>query len=136
MVRPNSSYAEKMLKPFQVMKVMYTVIVLMNLFLPIISPNVMGIHIPLQWVIILVHLWGLLNGLCYFAQAVPAVLVFSVRIGEIAFYTYFKSFNWLIMGFLLILDIAFLLYLYHRKSKAYPKRVPNSELEDDEMEEF
>lgn len=126
-------YERKILQTLDTMKWIYLAIVLLNLALPVVAPTVVGIRLFLQWVVILIHGWGLLNGLSYFSQSVPAVPVLGVRLVQVGWYLYFKDINWIPFSILLVLDILFILYLYNHKSKYEYIRVKNSELDEEEL---
>lgn len=117
-LRSFNRYEKSMLSNLTVLKCMFLAVVLLNLFLPIVYPNRLGITVLLQWIVIGFHGWSLLYGLGYLmGQKIHVVKVLITRIVEVLFYLYFDDVNWIPFSLLFILDLAFFYWLYMCKAK-------------------
>lgn len=112
-----------------VMKVLYCIIVVVNLALPFYKNWEWHFSI-LQLVAVIIWFFGLLGGLGYFNQATPILQIGILRIFQLGAYFLFKRaiINWVIIIVFLALDVFFLLFLLFDKSNYYYEIV---EVEED-----
>lgn len=108
-----------------IMKSLFTVLSIFNLFLPLFVPMSMGISSLFQWMIIGIHFIGLLNGLGYFNQWIPLLPWFFTRFVQVLYYVFIssKDLSWLIFGILVFIDIVFIFILLITKSRYKFERV-------------
>lgn len=94
------------------MKCLYAIVVLVNLFLPIVKGTYFHFSI-LQLAIIITWLFGLLGGLGYFNQYTPILPVGVIRIIEIGYSLLFrfKQTNWLFIMICVLIDVIFIVFL-------------------------
>jgi hypothetical protein len=107
------------------LKAVFTILAIFNMFLPIFNPTSIGLSSLFQWVIVAIHFIGLLNGIGYFNQWVPLVPLFFVRVGEVLFYVFLskKDIYWPVFSIVLIVDMLFILLLLMTKSKYKIERI-------------
>jgi hypothetical protein len=119
-----NKHEKELLVNQDIMRGVFVVLLVLNFVLPILSPTGIGIGSIFQWAIVLIHFYGLLNGLGQIlGQKVPLVAVALVRIAQVVWYQLipigFTSLNWPIFTIVLIIDFLFVLVLYLDKSRYY-----------------
>ena len=109
---PMNKYERGILLNTFIMKVLYVILLLVNLFLPTIKNTYFHFSI-LQSVVIIMWLFGLLGGLGYFNQYTPILPIGIIRIIEIGYALLFKFkvTNWIAIGVFILIDIIFTVFL-------------------------
>lgn len=109
---PMNKYERGILLNTFIMKVLYVILLLVNLFLPTIKNTYFHFSI-LQIVVIIMWLFGLLGGLGYFNQYTPILSIGIIRIIEIGYALLFKFkvTNWIAIGVFILIDIIFTVFL-------------------------
>lgn len=109
---PMNKYERGILLNTFIMKVLYVILLLVNLFLPTIKNTYFHFSI-LQIVVIITWFFGLLGGLGYFNQYTPILPIGIIRIVEIGYALLFKFkvTNWIAIGVFILIDIIFIAFL-------------------------
>lgn len=96
----------------------FMAILILNFFLPIFEPKVMGVVSLFQWILVFVHFIGMLNSTGYFTHWIPLVPWFVVRLLEIAYYTFVsgRDLSWTIFSVVLVVDVLYFILLLETKS--------------------
>lgn len=113
-----------------VMKVLYCILLIVNMALPFYKNWVWHFSI-IQLIIVVIWFFGLLGGLGYFNQSTPILQIGIVRIFQLGAYFLFKRamINWIVILVYLALDLFFLLFLLFDKANYYYEIV---EVDEDE----
>ena len=114
-----NKYERAILFNLTLIKCVFIVIVLFNMFLPLYYPARLGITSVFQWIVVAVHLYGMLNGVGVFIkQNIPIVQIVIVRILETLWYVFmpWASFNWAPYAIVLFLDVVFIFILLMDKA--------------------
>ena len=109
-------YERNLMFNIKVMKILYLVIVCLNIFLPIKAGMIFYLSIP-QIIICFIWLFGLLNGMGYFSQHLPILPIGITRFIEILYYGVLRgSMNWWAFAIQVMVDIIYFTFLVFDKS--------------------
>lgn len=117
-------YEKKIYQTLATNRIVFACLFFTNLVVPVLNPYSMGYTLILQWLIVLVHGWGMLNSTSYFSQKIPMFSIFLLRGIQVAKYAYFHSVNWKMLIGLWLLDIFYLIFLLRFKNNYEFERIP------------
>lgn len=112
-----NKYEKNLMFNVIVMKIIYCIIIFVNLLVPI-RRNVYFIISPLQVIIVIVWLFGLLGGMGFFDQRTPVLPIGLLRFIEILDYGVLRTnyMNWWAFAIFVVLDMIFTTFLFFDKA--------------------
>lgn len=109
-----NKYERELMFSTEMMKIVFVVIVILNMFSPMFKPFQLGFGSVFQYIVLLIHLYGLLNGLgLLYGQKVPILAIIVTRAIEAAWYFYIsgKEVHWIMFGIFVVVDLLFVTLL-------------------------
>ena len=128
-----NKYEKALLFNLKVIKILFVIDVLVNLFMPVYSNGDLGIKSLFQWIIVIINFVGVINAMGYMDQHVPTLEWGVVRILQVLWHVFISStgMNWVFFFIMLISDLLFMIMLFMDKSNFKYERVDIVERDDE-----
>lgn len=93
--------------------------ILGNLFLPIFNPVKLGASTIFTYIIIVIHIYGVVNAWGFGSQSIPVAQILLARFAELCYYYFISSYSINFIMFILVigLDSILILLEYMDRSK-------------------
>ena len=128
-----NKYEKALLFNLKVIKVLFAINVIINLFTPVYSDGCLGIKSLLQWIIIIINFIGVIGSMGYFNQHIPTLEWGVVRIFQVLWHVFISStgMNWVFFFIQLLSDLLLTIMLFMDKSNFKYEKVELVERNDE-----